>query len=256
MHVTSELYDVAGFKAGAQSLTRHRAGRARAAGRRRHPLLTCSATSASTRSAGRAAAQVTGVDFSGKAIASGAPLADEVGLSARATFLESDVYDLPGHLAGQFDVVFTSWGALAWLGDLERWADVVARFLTPGGVFYLAEFHPFAFLLADDATPRALRIGYPYFQYGEPLRFDEPGSYADPQAAPCTPSPTSGTTASPRSSARCCGRPAPGLPARVPATRRGLSLPFLERGADGLQRVKGHQRGLPLSFSLLMAREA
>src|SRR5674536_63188 len=78
--------------------------------------------------------------------------------------------------------VFSSWGALIWLGDLERWAQVIAHFLKPGGTFYLAEFHPYAFLLADDAAPESLRIGYPYFQYGRPQRFDEPGDYADPEA--------------------------------------------------------------------------
>ena len=77
--------------------------------------------------------------------------------------MQSDVESLPDKLSGSFDVVFTSWGALIWLGDLERWAEVVAHFLRPGGTFYIAEFHPYAFLLADDATPDSLRIGYPYF---------------------------------------------------------------------------------------------
>ncbi len=50
LHVGSELYDVAGFKAGSTSLSEIELGRAGAAGRRGHDLCsTCSATSASTR---------------------------------------------------------------------------------------------------------------------------------------------------------------------------------------------------------------
>lgn len=41
----------------------------------------------------------------------------------------SDVDDLPSTLEGRFDIVFTSHGVLGWLPDLERWAQVIARFL-------------------------------------------------------------------------------------------------------------------------------
>ena len=256
VHEASSFYDVDSFRAGHSSLTAIEQDEL-------GPLVTTGTRllhlqchfGLDTLSWARQGAQVTGVDFSSKAIGLARRLADDVGLAGRATFLESDVYDLPAHLDGQFDVVFTSWGVLAWLGDLERWADVVARYVAPGGVFYLAEFHPFAFLLADDAAPRALRIGYPYFQYGEPLRFDEPGSYADPQAATVH----NVTYEWNHGFAEILGPLLRnGLRLRhlheFPYTR-GLSLPFLERGADGWQRVKGHERDLPLSFSLLMTRE-
>lgn len=91
----------------------------------------------------RESAAVTGVDFSPTAIETARELRDEVGLSEeRAQFVESDVYDLPKVLDGSFDVVFTSYGALVWLPDIDRWADVVAHFLKPGGTVYLAEMHP------------------------------------------------------------------------------------------------------------------
>ena len=35
----------------------------------------------------------------------------------------------------------------------------------------------------------------------------------------------------------------------------GLALPFLERGADGRQRLKGGRDDIPLSFSLKMTKE-
>src|SRR5690606_40582309 len=43
------------------------------------------------------------------------------------------VYDLPNQLGGQFDIVFTSYGTIGWLPDLDRWGAVVSHFLKPGG---------------------------------------------------------------------------------------------------------------------------
>src|SRR5262249_29214333 len=83
----------------------------------------------------RHGAAVTGVDFSTEAIAAARALATRMGVPA--TFVHSDIYELPSRLDGRFDVVFTSHGALGWLPDLERWAQVIARFLLPGGIFYI-----------------------------------------------------------------------------------------------------------------------
>ncbi|MGE5229460.1 MAG: class I SAM-dependent methyltransferase, partial [Deltaproteobacteria bacterium] len=183
LHVGSELYDVAGFKAGRTALSAIELDELGPVVGEGTKLLHLQCHfGLDTLSWARRGAEVTGVDFSGEGIRTARALADEVGLSARATFVQSDIESLPDKLTGQFDVVFTSWGALIWLADLERWADVIAHFLRPGGVFYIAEFHPYVFLLADDATPDALRVGYPYFMYGVPQRFDEDGDYADPDA--------------------------------------------------------------------------
>jgi hypothetical protein len=58
---------------------------------------------------------------------------------------------------------------------------VIARFLRPGGMLYLAEFHPFAQAMDDvDAAVPVLR--YPYFPSPEPVAFPTQGSYADPDA--------------------------------------------------------------------------
>src|SRR4029450_5408503 len=78
------------------------------------------------------------------------------GLDGR--FVVSDVVDLPDNLEGDFDVVFTSFGALNWLPDLPRWAEVVAHFVRPGGFFYIAEAHPFAWTFDDDDTPTGLPL--------------------------------------------------------------------------------------------------
>ena len=183
LHVGAEMYDVEGFRKGRSSLSAIELAELGPIVREGTTLLHLQCHfGLDTLSWARRGAVVTGVDFSGEGIETACALADDVGLSARATFVQSDVLALPDVLSGQFDVVFTSWGALIWLGDLEGWAQVIAHFLKPGGTFYLAEFHQYAYLLADEASPDSLRIGYPYFQYGRPQRFDEPGDYAYPKA--------------------------------------------------------------------------
>ena len=128
----------------------------------------------------RLGAQVTGVDFSDKAIALAQRLAQETGLAAK--FVCTDLYELPHALSGEFDIVFTSHGVLSWLPDLGRWAQVIAHFLKRGGTFYIVEAHPFAYVFDDDDHATDLRLRYPYFHTPEPGRFETQGSYADRDA--------------------------------------------------------------------------
>lgn len=126
----------------------------------------------------RRGARVTGVDFSSRAIDLARSLNAELALPAH--FVCSRIEDLPTTLSGLFDVVFTSYGVLCWLADLRRWAEVIAHFLKPGGVFYIVEMHPLADILADDAVSTNLRIAYPYFHSAEPMAcLTSDGSYAD-----------------------------------------------------------------------------
>ncbi|WP_281843755.1 class I SAM-dependent methyltransferase [Sinisalibacter aestuarii] len=97
-------------------------------------------------------AEVVGLDFSPAAIAAARALAGELGLAARARFVEADLYAAPEALAaeGPFDMVFVTWGAIGWLPDLDGWARVVAALLREGGRLYLAEGHPFAMVFETD----------------------------------------------------------------------------------------------------------
>jgi SAM-dependent methyltransferase len=120
-------------------------------------------------------AQCTGIDLSDKAIQTAKELAGKTKMNA--TFIQSDVYDLPNHLEEKFDIVFTSYGTIGWLPDLDRWAEVVAHFLKPGGRFVFAEFHPVVWMFDDDFE----RINYRYFNSG-PIVETEEGTYADRSA--------------------------------------------------------------------------
>ena len=128
----------------------------------------------------RRGATVTGVDFAEEAIKTARALAAETGVPA--TFVHSDIYDLPSRLDGQFDIVFTSHGVLCWLPDLEAWAQVIVHFLRPGGVFHIIEVHPFATVFDDARSDGELRPAYPYFHEIEPIRSEGNGSYAAPAA--------------------------------------------------------------------------
>lgn len=127
----------------------------------------------------RRGARVVGVDFSRAAIAQAKELADRAGIDAR--FVETEVTRTQEVLDGeQFDRVFTSWGVIGWLPDLDAWAKTVRALLKPGGMFYLAEIHPTALLFDGDETN--VRRTYPYFRDEEPLIETEAGTYADKEA--------------------------------------------------------------------------
>jgi SAM-dependent methyltransferase len=125
----------------------------------------------------RLGAHVTGMDYSVPAIEKARELAETRNLDAR--FLCCNLYDLPDHLLGQFDIVYTSYGVLCWLPDLPRWAQIVASYVKPGGFFYIAEMHPFAMVFDDES--QVLKFRYPYFDKSA-RRYEVKGSYADPQA--------------------------------------------------------------------------
>lgn len=127
-------------------------------------------------------ARVVGLDFSGPAIAAARNLAAELGLGERARFVEADLYDAPTAVPEpeSFDLAFVTWGAINWLPDVRRWAEIVAWFLKPGGALYLAEGHPAALVLDDAAPGYSDMPGWyaPYF-HREPLVLDDPSDYAD-----------------------------------------------------------------------------
>ncbi len=128
----------------------------------------------------RLGASVTGVDWTEQAIAYARSLSQTLGLPAE--FICADVYDLPSMLDRRFDIVYASDGVLAWLPDLERWAEIVAHFLKPGGTFYLCDMHPIRHILN---MPRldafCAPIEHRYFGR-DPVRVQERGSYAAPDA--------------------------------------------------------------------------
>jgi SAM-dependent methyltransferase len=109
------------------------------------------------------ARSVTGLDFSPAALEAGRALAARAGADVR--FVEADVYDAAATLGRECcDVVYTGVGALCWLPDIRRWADVVAGLLRPGGRLFMREGHPMLWSLSDPRPDGLLVIEYPYFE--------------------------------------------------------------------------------------------
>ncbi|HVF03249.1 MAG TPA: class I SAM-dependent methyltransferase [Frankiaceae bacterium] len=131
-----------------------------------------------TVSLARLGARMTGLDFSANAVAEASRLAADLGLDV--DFHQADVYDAVGVLgAASFDLVFTGIGALCWLPSVERWADVVAGLLRPGGRLFLREGHPVLWALAEPRPDGAVALEFPYFERPEPMVWDEPGTYVE-----------------------------------------------------------------------------
>jgi len=94
-----------------------------------------------TLSLSRLGASMTGVDLSAQSLRVARQLAASAG--AAIDYVHTDVYSAPEALGGRtFDLVYTGIGALCWLPEIRRWADVVARLLRPGGRLFVRDGHP------------------------------------------------------------------------------------------------------------------
>lgn len=170
-HLKSDFYNVKGFLAGGCSLNPIELDLLGDISGLRILHLQCH-FGLDTLSLARRGAEVTGVDFSPEAIAAARKLSAQAGVPAE--FVCCNLYDLPNHLDSQYDVVFTSYGTIGWLPDLQAWADVVAHFLKPGGRFVMADFHPFIWMYDQTFT----QLTYDYFNTGRIVE-EEEGTYAD-----------------------------------------------------------------------------
>lgn len=123
----------------------------------------------------RLGAEVTGVDLSDEAIAEAQQLAEKA--SIKADFVCCNVYDTRQHISKTFDIVFTSYGTIGWLPDLNNWAKVISESLNKGGVFYMADFHPVLWMFDDEMKS----FKYPYYNK-EVIITTSQGTYADTTA--------------------------------------------------------------------------
>lgn len=165
IHVKSEFYNVDGFLSGKSTLNEVELSEIGSVSGKSLLHLQCH-FGLDTLSWARLGAKVTGVDISSVAITEAQALSDRSGLHGE--FICNDIYSFGESNNKEFDIVFTSYGALCWLPDIERWASVVAQCLKPGGTFYIAEFHPFYDIFS----------GYTYFHRADP-DIEEQGTYTE-----------------------------------------------------------------------------
>lgn len=126
-----------------------------------------------TLSLARMGALVTGLDFSDKAITAAKQLAEKTHLDAE--FVCANVYHTDQHLNHKlFDIVFTSYGTIGWLPDLNKWAEQIRKRLRVGGKFVFAEFHPVLWMFDSQFS----KVDYSYFNR-EIIEEQEVGTYTD-----------------------------------------------------------------------------
>lgn len=164
-HFDSRFYDVKGFLSGETSLREIELAELGDVRGKSLLHLQCH-FGLDTLSWERKGTKCTGVDISPVAIQKAQELAQELNL--KSEFLCADVYSFQSSDTTPYDIVFTSYGAICWLPDLNRWAEVVASNLAVGGRFYIAEFHPVNDILA----------GYSYFAQAQP-DVNEEGTYTE-----------------------------------------------------------------------------
>jgi len=175
IHINSEFYDMEGFLKGKSSLNKIELDLLGDVQNKTILHLQCH-FGQDTISLSRMGAISTGVDFSNKAIDNARKIARQCQTDTQ--FICCDIYDLVNHLDHKFDIVFTSYGTIGWLPDLDKWAKIITHFLKPGGKFVFAEFHPYIWMYDDFFKS----IKYDYFK-SEAIIETESGTYADKKAA-------------------------------------------------------------------------
>jgi SAM-dependent methyltransferase len=107
------------------------------------------------------AEEVIGVDYSPRMLELAEKLTRAVGAPAR--WIESDVLDTPHELDGTAELLYTGRGSLIWLQDLDAWAAVLQRLLSPTGRLVLFEGHPAEWLFDADEDGNWIATDYDYF---------------------------------------------------------------------------------------------
>jgi SAM-dependent methyltransferase len=175
IHQNSEFYDVEGFKAGKSTLKSIELNELGDVTGKSILHLQCH-FGLDSLSLSRLGAKVTGIDLSDKAIQLAKELNKDTGLDAR--FICSDIYELTEVLDEKYDIVFTSYGVLCWLSNLEKWAQIINHYLKPGGTFFMVDGHPLSNILEYDSQRQEFKVRDSYFNEG-PIPCESETSYGD-----------------------------------------------------------------------------
>ncbi len=120
------------------------------------------------------AARSVGVDLSDEFIEQGQKLSKRAGVELE--FIRSNVYELPGLLKGQFDIVYITIGAMGWLPDIPAFFEIVASLLRTEGQLFIYEMHP---ILNMFDSEKGDIVEDSYFRK-EPFVNDDDVDYFDP----------------------------------------------------------------------------
>ncbi len=256
VHKDSAFYDLESFKKGKSSLNKIELEEVGDVKGKTLLHLQCH-FGMDTMSWAREGAVATGVDLSDEAINVAREINEELKLNAK--FICSNIYDLsdsfkvPQSIGGfseaGFDIVFTSYGTIGWLPDLDKWAEIVAYFLNPGGIFYIVDFHPALWMMDENFE----KVKYNYFNT-EVITEEISGTYTD-RDAPI------------KSIEHGWNHPFSEIFNSL--IKHGLQIiqfnefpysPYncfsnLEQGADNMWRVKGMDEKMPMMYSIKASKK-
>ncbi|MBT8303654.1 MAG: class I SAM-dependent methyltransferase [Bacteroidia bacterium] len=173
VHAKSEMYDLNAFKAGKSSLKSYELEALGDVSGKSLLHLQCH-FGQDTMSWSRLGAKCTGIDISDEGIKLAKELNEELGLDAQ--FVCCNVLNTSDHLKETYDIVFTSYGTIGWLPNLKPWGRMISERLKPGGVFFIAEFHPIVWMF--DYLSDTPKMTYCYNQ-AEAIYEEYEGTYAD-----------------------------------------------------------------------------
>ena len=173
IHATSDFYKMDEFLAGKSSLNHYELEALGDVAGKSLLHLQCH-FGQDTLSFARMGARCTGVDLSDEGIALAQKLAKQLALDT--TFVRCNVLETSTYVKEQFDIVFTSYGTIGWLPDLNPWGKMIAERLQSGGIFYMVEFHPLVWMFDYTSGKAQLRYGY---NQQEAIYEEYEGTYAD-----------------------------------------------------------------------------
>ena len=173
IHAKSDFYNVDEFKNGKSSLNKYELTALGDVSNKSLLHLQCH-FGQDTLSWARMGADCTGIDLSDEGIRLAKQLNEELGLNSK--FVCCNVLDVSKYIKSQFDIVFTSYGTIAWLPNLKPWAQIIYERLKVGGVFYIVEFHPIVWMFDYTTNPPKLAYGY---HQKEAIYEEYEGTYTD-----------------------------------------------------------------------------
>lgn len=173
VHAASEFYFLEDFKNGKSSLNKYELDALGDVSGKDLLHLQCH-FGQDTLSWARLGAHCTGVDISEQGVALARRLNKE--LQQDAQFVCCNVLDTSQHISEKFDIVFTSYGTIGWLPDLQPWAQMISERLKSGGIFYIVEFHPIAWMFDYTVSPPKMKYGY---HQNEAIYEEYEGTYAE-----------------------------------------------------------------------------
>ncbi len=172
VHVKSDFYDQNSFLAGKSSLKEIELNELGDVNGKSMLHLQCHFGQDSI-SWAKKGSKVVAVDFSEGAIAIAKDINEK--LKTDVEFICCNVYDLHSYISEKFDIVFTSYGIINWLHDLDKWGRLISSYMKPGSIFYMVEFHPILWMYDDSFT----KVEHPYQSEAEPLMHVSGTSYTE-----------------------------------------------------------------------------